>query len=80
MQKNFVIALAAIGTADAWAAVIRALSADNPYVRDAALSVLEPKTAGHFGFDPRRAPGEQVKSLKKFRGWWEKTFKKKWED
>lgn len=72
--------LAAIGTAEAMAEVVRALRAESPYVRNAALDVLEKPAQGTHGYDPRRDPAGQGAALRRFQQWWEQKFEKPWSD
>jgi len=79
MRRAAIFALGKIGTAEALALVIRALAAEDEYVRDAALVVVRSACGSAHGFDARRSAREQAKAVAEIREWWGKKFGRRWE-
>jgi HEAT repeat protein len=80
IKKNAMASLAAIGDPDGFASIVKALAADDAYLREAALSVLAPLTGGDLAFDPRRDAKENAEAIAAFKAWWSRKFSKEWKD
>jgi HEAT repeat protein len=79
VKRLAMIALMAIGDAAGAQAVVKALESEDPYLREAAMTVLSGPAGGTHGFDPRKDAAGNAEALGKFRAWWEKAHRKTWE-
>ncbi len=80
VKRSCIAALAAVGDERAVRALVLALAAEDPYVRQGAASSLEALAGETFGVDPAAAPAENRAAIGKVRQWWEKKFGKEWEE
>jgi hypothetical protein len=85
-EKNVHVKLAALGALAEGGdprglkAVVDALLAEDPYVRQGAAVVLERLSGAPLGFDARGSIEENRAAIEKARQWWAKKTGKDWED
>jgi HEAT repeat protein len=75
LLKTVVAALAAIGGASAFHAIVESLTDPRAYVRHAAAQALREESGKNPRFDARDPDPE---SISKYRGRWEEKFGRKW--
>lgn len=78
VKRACIAALAATGEGEGLHAVVRALEAEEVYVRQAARVFLEPLAGEAHGFDPRGTAESNAPAVAKFRSWWSAKYGRDW--
>lgn len=85
-EKNVHVKIAALGALAEGGdprglkAVVDALLAEDPYVRQGAAAALERLSGAALGYDPRGSIEDNRAAIEKARTWWAKKTGKDWED
>lgn len=80
LKQNALAVLAGTKDAEAWKAIVETLAGDAAYVRYAAFQHVATRSGERFGFDPRLDSEENREAIVKFRAWWEREFKRTWDE